>query len=439
MSVLYQISAQSASGIVASVEDGVTRGQLAPGAVLPPVRALAASLGISPATVAAAYQRLRSRGVVVSAPRRGVRVAPRPPLSIRAAEPVPAGVRDLASGNPDPRLLPRLLTHHDQQAVTPRLYGEPSMLPALADLARAQLETDGIRATHVAVTSGAMDGIERVLGAHLRPGDCVAVEDPGYTGVLDLLRAMGLEPAGIRLDERGPLPDRLAAVLSGGACALILTPRAQNPTGAALDAERAGEVAAVLETHPDVLVIEDDHAGPVAGAAYRTTTTGRRRWAVVRSVSKSLGPDLRVAVLAGDPITLRRVEGRQRLGPGWVSGVLQQLVADLWADGAVTAQLTEAASAYAARRAALIAALAAHDLRAAGASGLNVWVAVPEEGAVSSGLLRAGWAVQPGEPYRLASPPAVRITTAALTEPEAVRVAADLAALFTPAARTRRA
>ncbi|MGH8887208.1 MAG: aminotransferase class I/II-fold pyridoxal phosphate-dependent enzyme [Egibacteraceae bacterium] len=437
MTVRYQISGRSASGIVGSVEAGVAEGQLATGAPLPSVRALASSLGVSPATVAAAYRQLRSRGVVVAVPRRGVRVAPGPPLTPRTAEPLPAGVRDLASGNPDPRLLPRPRVRG--RPVRPGLYGGPPTLPALEELARAQLAADGIDAAQIAVTSGAMDGIERVLAVHLRSGDRVAVEDPGYTGVLDLLRAMGLEPVGVRLDERGPLADQLAAVLSGGAGALVLTPRAQNPTGAALDDERARELGAVLDAHPDALVVEDDHAGPVAGAVYRTLTAGRRRWAVVRSVSKSLGPDLRVAVLAGDPVTSGRVEGRQRLGPGWVSGVLQQLVADLWADEAVTAQLAEAASAYAARRAALIAALAAHGLRAVGASGLNVWVPVPEEGAVLTGLLRAGWAVQPGEPYRLASPPAVRVTTAALTEPEAERVAADLAALFTPSTRTRRA
>jgi DNA-binding transcriptional MocR family regulator len=282
-----------------------------------------------------------------------------------------------------------------------------------------------------------MDGIERVLGAHLRAGDRVAVEDPGYTGVLDLLRAMGLEPSGVRLDERGPLPDQLAAVLSSGARALVLAPRAQNPTGAALDTQRAREVATVLEAHPDVLVVEDDHAGPIAGAAYQTVTAGRRRWAVVRSVSKSLGPDLRLAVLAGDPITLGRVEGRQRLGPGWVSGLLQQIVADLWTDDAATGQLAAAATVYAARRAALIAALVGHDVQATGTSGLNVWVPVPEESAIVTGMLRAGWAVRAGEPYRLTSPPAVRITTAALTEPLAARVAADLAALFTSVAHTR--
>jgi DNA-binding transcriptional MocR family regulator len=434
----YQVTGRHAQEIVASVEAAVHAGQLAPGDALPTVRDLAAELEVSPGTVAAAYAALRRRGLVVTAGRRGTRVSGRPPLPARPAPPRRAGTRDLVSGNPDPELLPAIGPVLAALAPGVRRYGERPNLPALVDLAHAQLDSDGVPAGPVAVVSGALDGIERALGAHARPGDRVAVEDPGYPPVFDLLAALGLAAEPVRLDHAGPVPDALERALAARPVALVATPRAQNPTGAALGAERAAELARVLDRHPDVLVIEDDHAGQVAGAPYRTLAAGRRRWAVVRSVSKALGPDLRLALLRGDQDTVGRVEGRQLLGPGWVSHLLQATVAALWADPATGRLLDRAAGAYAGRRSALLAALARHGIAGHGDSGLNVWIPVPEEVRPAAALLDAGWAVAAGEPYRLRSAPALRVTVATLRDQdEAEQLAAALAAALAPARRTR--
>ncbi|HEX6256042.1 MAG TPA: aminotransferase class I/II-fold pyridoxal phosphate-dependent enzyme [Euzebyales bacterium] len=428
----YRITGSTRSGIVASVETGVEDGALRPGDDLPPVRALASQLAVSPATVAAAYRDLRARGVTFNRPRRGVQIAHRPPLVAPPATDVPDGVVDLAQGNPDPALLPPLpaLVRRGR----PRLYGDPSAVPALLDAVGDELEADDVATGHVAVTSGALDGIDRILDVHLRPGDRIAVEDPCWTGTRDLIRVRGLDAVGVAVDDRGMSPDRLAAALREGVAAVLVTPRAHNPRGAAFDADRAAELRTVLAAHPVVLVIEDDHAGIVAGAAYHTLTGGRDRWAVVRSMAKSLGPDLRLAVLAGDRHTVARVEGRQRLGPGWVSTILQRLAAHLLTDPNVADLLDRAAATYTRRRDALVAALGAVGLDASGRSGLNVWVPVPEEGAVVAGMQRAGWAVRAGEPFRLSADPAIRITAASLDPADAGRVAADLATLLAPSA-----
>lgn len=427
----------SAREIAASVEAAVRTGRLVPGDSLPTVRGLADGLGVSPGTVAAAYAALRRRGLVVTAGRRGTRVSGRPPLPAHPVAPRRAGIRDLASGAPDPELLPALGPVLAGLAPGARLYDEAPNLPALVELARGQLDRDGVPAGPVAVVSGALDGIERTLVGNTRPGDRVAVEDPGFPPVYDLLAALGLSPEPVRLDRDGLVPADLERALAARAVALVVTPRAQNPTGAALGPERAAELADVLDRHPDVLVVEDDHAGQVAGAPYRTLAVGRGRWAVVRSVSKALGPDLRLAVLGGDHDTVARVEGRQLLGPGWVSHLLQATVAALWADAATGRLLERAAAAYAARRGTLLAALAGHGIAAMGDSGLNVWVPVPEEARAATALLDAGWAVAAGERYRLRSPAAVRVTVATMREPEeAERLAAALAEVLTPPRRT---
>jgi DNA-binding transcriptional MocR family regulator len=273
-----------------------------------------------------------------------------------------------------------------------------------------------------------MDGIERALQAHLRPGDRVAVEDPGYSAVLDLVGALGLVPEPVGLDDDGIVPADLERALAAGARAVVVTPRAQNPTGAALTASRARELGALLDACPDVLLVEDDHAGPVSGVpAFTVARPGRRRWAVVRSVSKSLGPDLRVAVLAGDDTTVARLEGRLALGSGWVSHVLQDLVAALWSDTAVARSLRRAADLYTDRREALVHALGRRGIEAHGRSGLNVWIPVREETAVVAGLAAAGFGVRAGERYRLRSGPAIRVTTAALAPEDSERLAAALA------------
>jgi DNA-binding transcriptional MocR family regulator len=435
----YRITASNAAGLVQDIEGAVARGELTAGEALPSVRRLALEVGLSPVTVTAALAELRRRGVVVSEQRRGTRIAERPPIgSARAAVPVPPGARDLSLGNPDPALLPNLELALARIGLPVRLYGEPAAVPELAALAHEQLRADGIAGEPPCIVSGALDAIERVIEAHLRPGDRVAVENPGYAALFDLLRARGLVLEAVTVDDRGMLADELQAALERGASAAIITPRGQNPTGAALDAARAKQLRAVLASAPRALVIEDDHLGPVAGSSLHTTVTGRERWAATRSVAKSLGPDLRLAVLAGDRETLARVQGRQECGPGWVSHILQRLVLSLWQDADVLALIERASATYSARRERFLHALQAHGVHARGASGLNVWIGVEEEAGALGALLARGWALAPGAPFRLAgSSPAIRATISTLSEREAGHLAADVADVLAPA-RARR-
>jgi DNA-binding transcriptional MocR family regulator len=121
-----------------------------------------------------------------------------------------------------------------------------------------------------------------------------------------------------------------------------------------------------------------------------------------------------------------------------VSHILQALVLGLWIDPTVQELVAGAALAYSERRERLLANLDGLGVRALGASGLNVWVPVDEETAVVGALLQRGWVVAPGAPYRLpGSPPAIRVTIATLSEPEAARLAGDLADVLAPARSSR--
>jgi DNA-binding transcriptional MocR family regulator len=368
--------------------------------------------------------------LVIADGRRGTRVAPRPAVRARAHVPspaVPSGTRDLTIGFADPELLPPLGPVLEE--VAKELPPADELLEPrqeeLLRFARSWFTTDAVPADAIAVTAGAFDGLERVLAAHLRPGDRVVIEDPAYPPIRDLLAALGLVASGVAVDQRGLVPDALERALAAGPAAIVLVPRAQNPTGAALDAERAATIRALLSAYPELLVVEDDHVSLVAGAPFHSAIDAQRgHWAIVRSLSKVLHPDLRLALVAGDETTIARVEGRQLLGPRWVSHLLQATAAKMLGASEFDAHCARAGAAYSARRRAMIDALAAHGIAAVGSAGLNVWVPVREETTVVRGLGEAGWLVLAGERFRIEAPPAVRITIATLRDGEADQIAA---------------
>jgi DNA-binding transcriptional MocR family regulator len=236
----------------------------------------------------------------------------------------------------------------------------------------------------------------------------------------------------VAVDDEGPLPEQLAAALASGVGAAVITTRAQNPTGAAVSADRAAELRAVLARTPEVLLIEDDHAAELAGVPLHCLCGVTSAWAFVRSASKPFGPDLRIAVLAGDEATIARVVGRMRIGAGWVSTVLQRLLLRLWRDEEAAAQIVAAGADYDRRRHALREALAARGVPARGATGINIWVCVEDETRTVAALRDAGYAVAPGSLFRVEAPPGIRMTVSPINDDAIEGLAAEIAAAAQP-------
>ncbi|MGW1067807.1 aminotransferase class I/II-fold pyridoxal phosphate-dependent enzyme [Streptomyces aureus] len=430
MAAQYSISGTTAKAIAASVERGVAEGALEPGSALPPVRALADRLGVSPGTVATAYKELRQRAIVVTRGRGGTVVAAAPAVASRRPPRVPDGLRDLAGGHPDPALLPRLVPPSQLSPGARSHRGSPR-LARLEEAVRDWLEPDGVPTEHVTFAHGALDVVGRLLSVELRPGDAVAMEDPGYHHLLDLVTALGLRTVPVAVDDEGIRPDALRSALRSGVRAVVYSPRAQNPCGGGFGEERRDALVDVLREAPEVLVVENDHASSVAGAPLHTLTSGDlNRWVHVRTVSKFLGTDLRWAAAACDPTTLARHDGRLLLTSGWVSHLLQETVLGLLTDEDTRALVTRARETYALRRDALLSELGGRGIEAHGASGMNVWVPVRDESAVVNGLRSYGWWVAAGARFRTAAAPGVRISTAELPPADAVRLASDFAAVL---------
>jgi DNA-binding transcriptional MocR family regulator len=231
----------------------------------------------------------------------------------------------------------------------------------------------------------------------------------------------------VAVDDEGMQPEALRAALRSGASAVIVTPRCQNPMGAAFTPARAAALRGVLAEFPAAAVIVDDYASQLTDWPYHDCAGRKReRWLVVRSFNKSIAPDLRVGVAAGDPATIERIRRELWLSDGWVSAYLQRAAAAALADRATQSLLARARSAYSERRTALIRALARRGIAANGTTGLNVWVPLADEVAAVQGLLVRGAYVRGGARYRLRAPPAIRITTARLPAARAERLAGDL-------------
>ena len=427
---------------VASQLAGLVRsGRIPAEALLPPVRELAAALGVSPGTAAAAYKALRAQGLVSADRRRGTRVLPR--ASTReygdGQLQAPVGALDLRVANPDPALLPHLRRLLASIDATSDSYGGDHLEPALAAAMRAGFTADGVPAASLVVSSGAVGAIHRALRVRLSPGDKVAVEDPGFNDHHASVRAHGMLAVPVPLDDQGLLPEALEAALRGGARAVILAPRFQSPAGAALGRKRATELKAVFARHPDTLVLLDDYASLLCepGSYHHCLDKAHQRFLVVRSFNKVLAPDLRVAVAAADAETADLMAREQWLEGGWVSAYLQRVAAAALADERALGLIAKARATYVERRTALLDALAAHGVAARGASGLNVWIPVPDEPGVERALLERGLVVRAGARYRIASPSAIRITTARLPAGQAPRLAAEVARALNQGSRAR--
>lgn len=423
-------------GIAAAVARLITSGDLAPGDRLPTVRQLAAELGVSPATVSHAWQALSGVGLIVSRGRSGsfVMENPRkwlPPRYQGLAGQLEATRLDLSTGTPDPELLPALgpaFSRVSGRAGTASYLDQP-VIPELEELLRRSWP---YRPDAVTVVDGALDALSRAMEIVVRFGDRVVVEDPGFPPIFDLLEHFGAVRIPVGLDEHGMRPDLLEEALTLRPTAIVLQPRAQNPTGRSLTVERSRELAQVIlrSRHAsDAIVLEDDHSGAISAmpdVSLGTWIPGQVLH--IRSFSKSHGPDLRIAALGGPAELVDRLVARRILGPGWTSRMLQVMLHDLLTDPASVSHIAEARRAYRSRQHGLSEALAWRGVVLPPADGINTWLPVADERAAIVQLAAAGIRVAAGTPFQASSPGGFVRVTVGQVKDDVDEVAENLAA-----------
>lgn len=425
-----------AAEIFSSLEDRIVRGELRAGDALPTVREAAELWRVNKNTVAAAYRMLQNAGLIFSSGRNGSVVGgPVAPHAATGWTPSYDGVIAANGGNPDRALLPSALMVRAQlQKVStdPLLYGEADDAVPLLQWARESFAGDGVPAESLFVGSGTMAVLDIALRNCLSPGDAVALEDPAYATTIGLVRSIGLKAVPMAMDAQGVRPEALQAAIQAGCKAVIVSTRAQNPTGICTSAERAKQLAPIVARAKQTLFLDDDHSSLLELAPYRTVVSANaERWLVTRSVSKFLGPDMRVAVAAGDALTVARIARAQAYAMGWVSSMLQRLAGGLLQQPAVLSRVREAGAVYRERYAYMKKALRGIGIETVGTAGFNIWVPCENEALVAQSLLGSGWRIRTGADFTIEAAPGFRVTTAALDKDAADAFVAALAQAMT--------
>ena len=423
------IDGKTANEIFDSIRQHITTGALVAGDTLPPVRDLATVLNVNRNTVAAAYKRLVTTGLALSQGRNGTVIkGVSSPVALEGGNP-DTPLTDLSGGNPAPSRLPDLSHYFAKINKHPRLYGDEVVSPGLKTWATQWMQDVLPGPGEIDITSGAIDAIERLLCAHLLPGDSVAVEDPCFLSSINMLRYAGYSASPVSVDSEGMQPDMLELALQKGARAVIITPRAHNPTGCSLSAIRAARLQDILSRYPQTLVIIDDHFALLsASPLYPVIAPQTKHWAVIRSMSKTLGPDLRLAIVASDPDTSAKLRLRLNAGSQWVSHLLQDLACACLSDENYQRTLVQTQQFYAAQQQKLSQALQQQGIELAAGDGLNLWLPLQTHSqSLAFALAKAGWLVREGEVFGINAPShGLRITLSTLDDHDITRLAADI-------------
>ncbi|MCV9947590.1 aminotransferase class I/II-fold pyridoxal phosphate-dependent enzyme [Rhizobium sp. BT-175] len=338
--------------------------------------------------------------------------------------------RDLSGGNPDPDLLPDFSLLMKNAGNTKRGYEDPPDDPELLRVLTRQYEGDKLPIGEVWLASGTFDAIATIMRKTIAQGAVIGVEDPCFMTTLGFARQAGYGTYPMPVDEEGVTPDGLRAALSAGVKAVILTPRAHNPMGGSWSDPRRAALQEVINAHPDVLLIEDDHYAVLSRyPAVTLVEPERPMWAIIRSVSKYIGPDLRLAAVNSSRDLSRACLSFNAFTSRWVSSILQSAVLNVLTAPTYEKLVAAAATAYNRRRQMMLDALEAQGIAAFGRDGLNVWIPVADEQATMRWLLESGWTVRAGSIFRVSSSPAIRVTISGIDKEIAEDFARSLAAV----------
>lgn len=339
--------------VMATIRQRIAGRSLTPGAKLPSVRGLAATLKVSTSTVVDAYERLVAEGAIHSRPGSGFYVASETtPLSLidvgqrldRAIDPFWISRQSLDAAHDDLKpgcgwlpssWLPvdglRKALRTIARAGEPALadYGSPLGLPLLRQLIARRMADRGIEATpdQVMLTESGTQAIDLICRMLLEPGDTVLVDDPCYFNFQALLRAHRARMVSVPFTPTGPDIELLRKALAEHRPRLYITNSGiHNPTGATLSPVVAHRVLKLADEF-GLTIIEDDifadfeqSPAPRLGAF-----DGLDRVIHIGSFSKTLSASVRCGFIAARS--------------DWIEGLTDLKIATSFGGGRLAAEL----------------------------------------------------------------------------------------------------
>lgn len=363
-------------------------GRLRRGERVPPTRELARRLDVARNTVSVAYEWLTAEGLLAGRTRAGTFVQgevpvrggrPRAPSVVRLRAraiwstlpepdaPEAPPVHDFRVGIPDAGLFPfevwrRLLARQVRAATLAPGCAEAAGHPGLREaVARHVGVARGVRAEarDVLITHGAQQALDLIGRVLLEPGDCVAVEEPGYPPARLLFQSLGARVVSVPVDAEGldvgALPDAARVV--------HVTPSHQFPLGMPMSPARRTALLAWAKRR-DAVVIEDDYdsefrfGGRPLETLHGLDRSGRVIY--VGSFSKVMLPALRLGFLVAPPSLQRELRLAKHVSDGHSQWPAQAALARFIDEGLLARHIRKMRREYEARHERVAEGLARH-------------------------------------------------------------------------------
>ena len=380
------LSAQIANGLIGCIRQGL----LPPASLLPGTRLLAGLLSVHRQTVVVAYDELAAQGWIELRPSKGAfvssqlpEISPQPlteqPVRRMAAQtgyafrksqwlaiPVltSGGLPGFDDGFPDVRLAPLDALSRKYRSVSQR--GFQQHLLGYADtngslFLREQLsaylrDSRGVPASaeHIFTTRGSVMAIYLLAQILLEPGNVVVVGETNYRTADLIFRERGADLQRIPVDNSGLDVDNLEDLCQTRLVRLVyVTSHHHHPTTVTLSADRRMRLLQLAEQYGFV-IMEDDYdydfhyaSSPILPLASADT---RGMVVYVGSLTKSIAPAFRLGYVVAPPDLIVELGYRRRIIDRQGDNLLEQAIAELFAEGEIYRHLKKAQRVYHHRR-----------------------------------------------------------------------------------------